>query len=123
MEPQVLILDEATSELDPIGAEEVHNLAGQLKAQGKTIIMVEHNIDELARHADRIIVLNRGQKVRDGPLREVLEEVDFLTQLGIYPPQVTQVAVGLRARGVPINPLPLTPQEFLQAFSALELKL
>jgi energy-coupling factor transporter ATP-binding protein EcfA2 len=45
MEPEILILDEATSELDPIGAEEVHNLAGDLKAEGKTIIMVEHNID------------------------------------------------------------------------------
>jgi energy-coupling factor transporter ATP-binding protein EcfA2 len=121
MEPEVLILDEATSELDPIGAEEVHELAGQLKSQGKTIIMVEHNIDELAKHADRIIVLDHGQKVRDGRLREVLEEVDFLNQLGIYPPQVTQVAFGLRSRGVPIDPLPLTSEEFLKAFSALEL--
>ena len=122
MEPEVLILDEATSELDPIGAEEVHSLAGQLKSQGKTIIMVEHNIDELAKHADRIIVLDHGRKVRDGPLREILEEVDFLTQLGIYPPQVTQVAVGLRSRGVPIHPLSLTSEEFLQAFSTLELR-
>jgi energy-coupling factor transporter ATP-binding protein EcfA2 len=121
MEPEILILDEATSELDPIGAEEVHNLAGQLKAQGKTIIMVEHNIDELAKHADRIVVLDHGQKVRDGPTREVLENVEFLTQLGIYPPQVTQVAFGLRSRGVPINRLPLTLEECLQAFSALEL--
>jgi energy-coupling factor transporter ATP-binding protein EcfA2 len=122
MEPEILILDEATSELDPIGAEEVHDLAGQLKSQGKTIIMVEHNIDELAKHADRIIVLDRGQKVRDGPLREVLTEVDFLTQLGIYSPQVTQVACGLRSRGVPIDPLPLTSEQFLKAFSALELR-
>ncbi len=121
MEPEILILDEATSELDPIGAEEVHELAGQLKRQGKTIIMVEHNIDELAKHADRIIVLDHGQKVRDGTLRQVLEEVDFLTHLGIYPPQVTQVAFGLRSRGVPVDPLPLTSEEFLKAFSALEL--
>lgn len=121
MEPEILILDEATSELDPIGAEEVHNLAGQLKAQGKTIIMVEHNIDELAKHADRIVVLDHGQKVRDGPTREILEDVEFLTQLGIYPPQVTQVAFGLRSRGIPIDPLPLTLEECLQTFSALEL--
>lgn len=121
MEPEVLILDEATSELDPVGAEEVHNLAGDLKAQGKTIIMVEHNIDELAKHANRIVVLDHGQKVKDGPTREVLEDVDFLTQLGIYPPQVTQVACGLRARGVPIDPLPLTLEECLQALSTLEL--
>jgi energy-coupling factor transport system ATP-binding protein len=123
MEPEILILDEATSELDPIGAEEVHNLAGQLKAEGKTIIMVEHNIDELAKHADRIVVLDHGQKVRDGPTREVLEDVDFLTQLGIYPPQVTQVAFGLASRGFPIDPLPLTLEEGLQAFSDMGLTL
>jgi len=99
MEPEVLILDEATSELDPLGAEEVHNLAGSLKAEGKTILMVEHNIDELAKHADRIIVMDRGEKVKDGPTREVLSEVEFLVSLGIYPPQVTQVAHQLISMG------------------------
>jgi len=99
MEPEVLILDEATSELDPLGAEEVHNLAGSLKAEGKTILMVEHNIDELAKHADRIIVMDHGEKVKDGPTREVLSDVDFLAGLGIYPPQVTQVARQLISRG------------------------
>ncbi len=123
MEPEVLILDEATSELDPLGAEEVHNLAGSLKAQGKTIIMVEHNIDELARHADRIIVMDRGEKVRDGPTREILSEVDFLTGLGIYPPQVTQVAHRLQARGFPAadaaGQLPLTLEEGMQLFERM----
>lgn len=99
MEPEVLILDEATSELDPVGAEEVHNLAGLLKSQGKTIIMVEHNIDELAQHADRIVVMDQGEKVRDGSTREILSDVNFLTSLGIYPPQVTQVAYHLQEHG------------------------
>jgi energy-coupling factor transporter ATP-binding protein EcfA2 len=99
MEPEVLILDEATSELDPLGAEEVHNLAGSLKAEGKTILMVEHNIDELAKHADRIVVMDHGEKVKDGPTREVLSDVDFLVDLGIYPPQVTQVTRQLISMG------------------------
>jgi energy-coupling factor transporter ATP-binding protein EcfA2 len=99
MEPEVLILDEATSELDPLGAEEVHNLAGSLKAEGKTILMVEHNIDELAKHADRIVVMDHGEKVKDGPTREMLSDVDFLVDLGIYPPQVTQVARQLITMG------------------------
>jgi energy-coupling factor transporter ATP-binding protein EcfA2 len=99
MEPEVLILDEATSELDPVGAEEVHNLAGLLKSQGKTIIMVEHNIDELAQHADRIIVMDHGEKVRDGSTRDILSDVNFLASLGIYPPQVTQVAYHLLEHG------------------------
>lgn len=115
MEPEVLVLDEATSELDPVGAEEVHNLAGSLKAKGKTIIMVEHNIDELARHADRIVVMDHGQKVKDGPTREVLSDITFLTDLGIYPPQVTQVAYQLYQNGLPMEisaqQLPLTLEE------------
>ncbi|MCX6025010.1 MAG: ATP-binding cassette domain-containing protein [Chloroflexi bacterium] len=118
MEPEILILDEATSELDPIGAEEVHRLAGDLKSRGKTILMVEHNIDELAKHADRIVVLDKGEKVREGPTREILTDVGLLTGLGIYPPQVTQVSHRLASRGFPLHPLPLTLKEALQAFAA-----
>lgn len=118
MEPEVLILDEATSELDPVGAEEVHNLAGLLKSQGKTIIMVEHNIDELAKHADRIIVMDQGEKVRDGSTRDILSDISFLDSLGIYPPQVTQVAFHLIERGFhttqPVVGLPLTLEEGIQ---------
>ncbi len=118
MEPDVLILDEATSELDPVGAEEIHNLAGDLKRQGKTIIMVEHNIDELARHADRIVVMNQGEILRDAPTREVLSEVDFLISLGIYPPQVTQVAYFLmKDHGRHFEEMPITLEEGEAAFT------
>jgi energy-coupling factor transport system ATP-binding protein len=119
MEPEVLILDEATSELDPVGAEEVHDLAGSLKKQGKTIIMVEHNIDELTKHADRIVIINEGEKVKDGPTREVLGDVDYLHSLGLYPPQVTQVAYGLKQRGHDILSFPLTHEESLEVISGL----
>ena len=123
MEPEILILDEATSELDPIGGEEVHNLAGQLREQGKTIIMIEHNIDELAKHADRILVFDKGQKLRDGPTKQVLSEVDFLMDLGIYPPQVTQVAHELTERGFPLSDeLPLTLAEAAEALAVKEVQ-
>lgn len=119
MEPEVLILDEATSELDPVGAEEVLGLVGKLKVKGQTVIMVEHNMEELAKCADRIVVLKEGEKVRDGPAHEILSDVDFLTSMDIYPPQVTQVAAGLIARGVSVQPLPITLEEGRRAFSAL----
>ena len=123
MEPEILILDEATSELDPLGAEEIHNLAGSLKRQGKTILMVEHNIDELAKHADRIVVLHKGKKVRDGDTKSVLSDVEFLIDLGIYPPQVTQVAYELKARGYPLSTaLPLTLQDTLHTLAELGVK-
>jgi energy-coupling factor transport system ATP-binding protein len=118
MEPEVLILDEATSELDPVGTEEIHDLAGSLKTEGKTIIMVEHNIDELARHADRIIVMDQGEILKDGSTREILSDVDFLCGLGIYPPQVTQVANLLLEKGfsnaIQSDHLPLTLEEGIQ---------
>jgi len=117
MEPEVLILDEATSELDPLGAEEVHNLAGSLKKEGKTIIMVEHNIDELAKVADRIVVMDQGEILMDAPAREVLSKVDFLKDLGIYPPQVTQTAYALQQLGESIDQLPITFDEGLEVFS------
>jgi energy-coupling factor transporter ATP-binding protein EcfA2 len=117
MQPEVLILDEATSELDPLGAEEVHNLAGSLKREGKTIIMVEHNIDELAKVADRIVVMDQGEIRMDAPVREVLSKVDFLQNLGIYPPQVTQTAYKLQKMGVSIDPLPITFEEGLESFA------
>lgn len=122
MEPEVLILDEATSELDPVGAEEIHNLAGDLKKRGKTIIMVEHNIDELARHADRIIVMAHGEIVRNAPTREVLSDVDFLISLGIYPPQVTQVAYYLmKNHGLHLEQLPITLEEGEAVFSRMRM--
>jgi energy-coupling factor transport system ATP-binding protein len=111
MEPEILILDEATSELDPIGAEEVHDLAYSLRKQGKTVLMVEHNIDELAQVADRIIVMDQGKIVMDAPIREVLAQVDLLCDLGIYPPQVTQTAFALQKHGVAVGDIPITLDE------------
>lgn len=122
MKPEVLILDEATSELDPLGAEEIHNLAGDLKKQGKTIIMIEHNIDELTCHADRLIIMDQGKIVKDGPTRNVLEDIDLLTGLGLYPPQVTQVGFHLRQLGFEVDPLPITPEESVKILSNLRAK-
>lgn len=119
MEPEVLILDEATSELDPIGAEEVHNLACSLKKQGKTIIMIEHNIDELAKVADRIIVMDQGSILMDAPIREVLSRVDFLQDMGIYPPQVTQTAYAMKQMGINIDRIPINIAEGLETFSRI----
>ena len=120
MEPEVLILDEATSELDPVGAEEIHDLAGDLKKQGKTIIMVEHNIDELARHADRIVVMDHGEILRDGATQEVLSDVDFLCGLGIYPPQVTQVAYYLSKQyNIHFEKFPLNIEEGEELFARM----
>ena len=111
MEPEVLVLDEATSELDPVGVEEVLSVISELKKQGKTIILVEHAMEELVRFADRIIVMREGEIVADGPAREILTNIALLNQIGVYPPQITLVAQRLRDLGVDIPELPLTLDE------------
>jgi ABC-type multidrug transport system ATPase subunit len=105
--------------LDPLGAEEIHNLAGSLKKEGRTIIMVEHNIDELAKVADRIVVMDHGEILMDAPTRDVLSKVEFLKGLGIYPPQVTQTAYALQNLGVTFKQMPITIEEGLEAFSRI----
>ncbi|MDY6876142.1 MAG: ATP-binding cassette domain-containing protein [Chloroflexota bacterium] len=111
MEPDILVLDEATSELDPIGVEEVLSVVSELKARGKTIILVEHAMEELVRFADRIVVMSEGEKIADGPAREILTNIELLNQIGVYPPQVTLVATRLRELGIEVPTLPLTLDE------------
>jgi len=111
MEPQILVLDEATSELDPVGVEEVLSVVSELKAKGKTIILVEHNMEELVRFADRVIVLRAGRIVADGPARQILTNISLLQDIGVYPPQITLVGQRLRELGLDLPELPLTLDE------------
>ncbi|MEW6244106.1 MAG: ATP-binding cassette domain-containing protein [Bacillota bacterium] len=116
MNPDVLILDEATSELDPVGAEEVLSVVAEINRQGKTVILIEHNMEELAQYADRIIVLDRGRLVADAPSRDVLSDIALLSGLQIYPPQVTQVAINLARAGIQIDRIPITIEEARSTF-------
>lgn len=111
MEPQILVLDEATSELDPIGVEEVLSVVSELKAKGKTIILVEHAMEDLVRFADRIIVMRGGAIVANGPAREILTNVPLLESIGVYPPQITLIGQRLRELGLYLPELPLTLEE------------
>lgn len=118
MNPDVLVLDEATSELDPMGAEEVLSLVGRLNRAGKTVIMVEHNLEALAEHAHRLVVMQKGRKVLEGDTRSVLSNMGLLRDLDLYAPQVTQVAVWHRERGVDIDRVPLTVEEACEIYAA-----
>jgi energy-coupling factor transport system ATP-binding protein len=112
MNPDILILDEAVSEIDPLGAEEIVNVAKELKDMGKTIVFIEHNMEEIARYADRIIVLSDGQVVADDKTEDVLCNMELLERLDIYPPEITQLFIELKRRGVPgIDRIPINPEE------------
>lgn len=119
MNPGILILDEATSEIDPLGAEEVITVAKELNNKGKTIIMVEHNMTEMSKYADRIVVMNEGSIETCGTVREVLCDQELLSELDIHPPEVTQLFLKLCELGVDVERLPVTIEEGAETLRAL----
>lgn len=112
MAPRVLILDEPAAGLDPRGKAEI---LGHFRAlhvrRGTTIVLITHDMDEVAALAQRVIVLDRGRVVMDGPVREVFTRADELQALGLGVPAATDVARRLRARGLPVREDVLTAEE------------
>jgi energy-coupling factor transport system ATP-binding protein len=97
MRPRVLVMDEPTSNLDPIGKRDVLELATRLNREhGMTVVMVEHEVEVVARHADRVIVLDAGRIIAGGTPREVFAQRELLEGNGLRPPQAMDLAVRLR---------------------------
>jgi energy-coupling factor transport system ATP-binding protein len=95
--PDVLVLDEPTSNLDPIGKQEVFEVCDKLnRERGTTIIIAEHEVEAIAIYADKIFVLDKGQIVLGGTPKEVFSEVAALHAIGLRVPQVTELAYALR---------------------------
>lgn len=93
MMPEVLVLDEPTSELDPLGTEEIFKILCQLnKEYGITVILIEQKTDQLAGYLDRLLVLNQGMLLADGRPAEVLARREVV-ELGVKIPQVTEFAM------------------------------
>ncbi|MCI6275894.1 MAG: energy-coupling factor transporter ATPase [Clostridium sp.] len=100
MEPKVLILDEPTAGLDPKGRDEILGQIKKLHDEYKmTIILVSHSMEDVARVADRILVMNQGKCVLDGKPYEVFKEIDTLESIGLAAPQVTYLIRELRNKG------------------------
>ena len=114
LEPEIIILDEPTSDLDPVGKSEVFSMLAELKRTGRTIILVEHNTEEAAKYADRVILLRDGKIVMEGPPRKVFLEVESIKSAGVYPPQVTELAYHLSTRYGVRGELPITLEECLE---------
>lgn len=104
MEPEVLILDEPTAGLDPRGKDEILDQIAKLHKERKmTIILVSHSMEDIAKYADRIMVMNHGEKVYDGTPRQVFEHYKELETIGLAAPQVTYISHELKDHGVPID--------------------
>ena len=105
MEPKVLILDEPTAGLDPVGVESIlGNIRDYHQVHNATIILVSHSMEEVARTVDRLVVVNDGRIPFQGPPREVFQHGDELERMGLGVPQMTRVFHRLRAMGVDIDP-------------------
>ena len=116
MEPKVLILDEPTAGLDPVGVEEIlGNIRDYHKVHNATIIMVSHSMEDVARTVDRLVVVNDGVLPFRGTPREVFQHGKELEEMGLGVPQMTRVFHRLKAMGVDIDPSVYTIEQAKQA--------
>ena len=112
MEPSVLILDEPTAGLDPVGVESIlTNISDYQKAKNATVILVSHSMEEVARSVDRLVVVNDAKIPLQGTPREVFAHGAELQAMGLDVPQVTRVFQRLKAMGVDIDPSVYTTEQ------------
>lgn len=116
LEPNVFVIDEPTSQLDPRETKRVFDIIDGMKAMGKTIILVEHKMELVARYCDEVIVLSDGKLVCTGEKHDVLSRVELLDD-GVMLPQAVLLADTLRKQGRPIQGNPITLSEILPMLS------
>ena len=103
MEPEVLILDEPTAGLDPVGRSEIlGNIEAYRRARNATIMMVSHSMEDVARLTDRLLVMNGSRLAMDGTPAEVFTHAGELVEMGLNIPQVTQVFLHLQKLGLDV---------------------
>ena len=120
MEPEVVIFDEPTAGLDPAGCRSLlKNIAEYRRATGATVLMVSHSMDDVARLADRLFVLNHGRLELSGTPAEVFAQAERLRTIGLTVPEVTSLFLRLRELGLPVDPATYTLEDALRQLSAL----
>ena len=117
MEPDILVLDEPTAGLDPKGRRELMTLFKTLHQNGMTIVLVTHLMDDVANYADHVNILEGGHLVRSGHPKTIFQDVAFMKskQLGVH--KITQFAQDLVDRGLKLENLPITIEEFVEVIT------
>ena len=110
LEPDILIIDEPTSQLDPEGTESVFRIIKALKDRKKTIILVEHKIDLIAEYADEVLVFEGGRLIKSGDKEKILSDMSLLDR-GVALPQVAILGAKLREKGFPLEKIPVTEEQ------------
>ena len=103
MQPQVLILDEPTAGLDPIGRDTILDRISELRKQSNTtILLVSHSMEDVAKVANKVLVMNNGEAVMFDTVENVYSHGDELHEMGLNIPHITKVVMGLRKKGIDI---------------------
>lgn len=119
MRPQVLILDEPTAGLDPAGRDEIFAEIRQYHDQtGATILFVTHSMEDAARMADRMLVMNHAEIMLLGTPREVFSHAKEIIAAGLDIPEITKVILELNRRGIALDPSIFTVEEAVRAIRA-----
>lgn len=103
MQPQVLVLDEPAAGLDPKGRDDILRYVTNMHKSGMTVILVSHNMEDVARLCQRLLVLNGGKLVADGTPREIFSRADFIADIGLRAPDVVTLMEKLRERGFAVR--------------------
>jgi len=118
MKPKLIALDEPTASLDQEGKKIVLGLIKELNARGIAIVHVTHNMEEAAL-ADRVLVMDKGEMIADGSTADILNRVDWLKNLGLAPPRITELLWTLRQQGEELDSNIFTVETAAQEISAL----
>lgn len=117
MLPSVIIFDEPTSMLDPWGKKNVFSIIKDInKKYGVTIVLVEHEMSQIARYADRVVVMDHGRIVLSGSVEEVFAQTQTLSKLGMNIPQTIELGALLKNDGI-LQEIPLNPEHMIQALA------
>ena len=115
MHPEILVLDEPTAGLDPVGKRDIMDVVMHIKADCPTVVMISHNMNEIAEYCNKIAVLSRGTVKGVFSPRELFGSQELLEECGVELPLVTEIAVKLKAAGVDIDQTILTEAELVTA--------
>lgn len=117
MDPEIMVIDELTSQLDPKGTEEIFEIIDILKKEGKTIILVEHKLELIAEYAEKVMVLDKGEMILSGNTEDVLKN-KILMEKEIGIPQYAALAYKLMEEGkVQFEEIPITKEKAVEVFA------
>ena len=117
MEPAILVLDEPTAGLDPLGRKELMNLFKKLHQSGMTIVLVTHLMDDVAEYANQAYVMEKGRLVKFGKPSDVFQDVVFMEEVQLGVPKSTAFCKRLADRGVSFKRLPIKIEEFKESLN------